>query len=435
MILVLGGGPAGRMAAIQAARSGEEVTLVERRSLGGQCLHDGCMQICGLNDIARMIRSAEQAAALGLTNGAPTVNFRKVMDGLSAIQGKIAGILEEETREAGVRVLHGAEGAFRDGKVYINGKETAFDRLIIATGSRPTIPDIPGITLRGVYTPHTLKEMKDLPGKIAIIGGGVMAAEFAYIFSAFGCETHILSRSSLLHQIPDRLRREAMKDLGGIVLHQNAAITAITGDDGVTGISYNGSTLAVDCVLIAAGLSPNTAMIEGVAKGPLGEILVDERFETGVPGIFACGDIIGEPCLTPIARLRGTAAASNGGVSSPDIALAPKSMSLGYEYTWYDSGEEGGTSIHFPGPAGPGTFWSVPDRKTGVASIRVNADDGRILAFAEASPVAGVMGMYLAYLAKEGETVGDLSRLIEVHPTSDGMYSLIKYTAGYLKNR
>jgi len=422
------------MAAIQAARSGGEVTLVERRSLGGQCLHDGCMQICGLNDIARMIRSAEQAASLGLTNGAPTVNFRRVMDGLSAIQGKIAGILEEETREAGVRIIHGGEGAVRGGKAYINGEETAFDRLIIATGSRPAIPDIPGITLRGVYTPHTLKEMKELPGKIAIIGGGVMAAEFGYIFSAFGCETHILSRSSLLHQIPDRLRKEAMKELNRITLHEFSAITAITGDDGVTGISYNGSTLAVDCVLIAAGLSPNTAMIEGVAKGPLGEILVDERFETSVPGIFACGDIIGEPCLTPIARLRGTAA-SGGGASSPDITHAPRSMSLGYEYTWYDSGEEGGTSIHFPGPAGPGTFWSVPDRKTGVASIRVNADDGRILGFAEASPVAGVMAMYLAYLAQEGETVGDLSRLIEVHPTSDGMYSLIKYTAAYLKSR
>jgi dihydrolipoamide dehydrogenase len=437
MILILGGGPAGRMAAIRAAEAGAQVTLVEKRLLGGQCLHDGCMQVCGLNDCARLIRSARLAARSGITRGVPEVDFPELLTQLTGIQKTIGDILDYETRSAGVEIIYGAEGRLDAGKAYVNEKIVDAEKIIIATGSRPVLPDIPGIHLPGIFTPHTLKQMKRLPERIGIIGGGVMAAEFAYIFSSFGVETHILCRSEFLHQIPIRLRTEAKKDLDTVVIHENADSTECIGEERVTGIRFNGTVLELDCVLITAGLLPNSDMIHGVNKGRNGEILVNSMMETSVSGIFACGDVIGEPCLTPVARLQGFAAADAalGQDSSADLSYLPRSMSLGYEYTWCGDADGEGISISLPGPAGPGTFWSLPERRTGVSSLKVNPDDGRILSFSEASPVAGVMGMYLAYMAKKGETVHDLSKLFEVHPTSDGMYTTIRYTAGHLKKK
>ncbi len=430
MMLVLGGGPAGRLASIRAADAGEQVVLIEKRSLGGQCLHDGCMQVCGFNDIARMIQSARVAERSGATHGVPEVDFPGMLAGVAAIQMDIAAILEQETRSAGVEIIYGAEGRIEDGEAIVGGNAMNADTIIIATGSRPHIPDIPGIGLPGIFTPHTLRNMQNLPERIGIIGGGIMAAEFAYIFSSLGSETHIFSRSDFLHQIPHRLAKEARRDLGSVTIHEHSGVSEIIGRDRVTGICADGATIDLDCVLIAAGLIPNSGMVTGVEKGYNGTILVNNRFETSVPGIFACGDVIGEPCLTPVARLQGIAAADAalGRDVSVDLACLPRSMSLGYEYTWCDECEEEGVTLTMPGPAGPGTFWSVADRRTGISSLTVNGDSGRILEFAQASPAAGVMGMYMGYLAKKGESIHNMASIFEVHPTSDGMYTAIKYT-------
>lgn len=435
MILVLGGGPAGRMAAIRAAEAGEEVTLVEKRSLGGQCLHDGCMLVCGLNDCARMIQAATLCHRTGITQGIPEVRFSELIAGIHSIQQKIARILEEETLNAGVKVIYGAEGTIINGKAVINGEVHNADQIIIATGSRPHIPDIPGITLPGIHTPHTLKEMKRLPERIGIIGGGVMAAELAYIFSSLGSETHIISRSGFLHQIPPRLRRAAEKELSTVTIHEHINVTRFLGEDVMCGIQADGLTLDLDSIMIAAGLLPNSSMINGVNKGKNGEILVNSLFETSIPGIFACGDVIGEPGLTPVARHQGFAAADAaiGRDTHPNLEYLPRSMSLGYEYAWIEGSDEEGISYTFPGPAGPGTFWSVNERNTGISCLKVNPANGRILDFAEASPNAGVMAMYLAFMAKRGIPLHDIAGICEVHPTSDGMYSAIRYVSAHLK--
>ncbi|HIJ06191.1 MAG: FAD-dependent pyridine nucleotide-disulfide oxidoreductase [Methanomicrobiales archaeon 53_19] len=437
MILVLGGGPAGRMAAMKAAGAGEEVVLIEKRSLGGQCLHDGCMLVCGLNDCARMIRSAALCERSGITRGMPEVRFPELIAGVHSIQQTIATILDEETKDAGVQVIYGAEAAIIGGKAVVNGEVQDADMIIIATGSRPHIPDIPGITLPGVYTPHTLKEMKQLPKRIAIIGGGVMAAEFAYIFSSFGTETHIISRSEFLHQIPPRLKAAAQKDLGDVTIHENTRVLGIGGEDAVSGIDTDGFSLDCDCVLLAAGLIPNSEKIEGVEKGRKGEILVNNRFETSIPGIFACGDVIGEPGLTPVARLQGFAAADAAiGCDHPvDLSYLPRSMSLGYEYAWMEPVSDEGITYTLPGPAGPGTFWSLPERRTGISSLMVDEETGEILSFAEASPDAGVMAMYLGFMAEKGFSVRELAGIFEVHPTADGMYPTIRYASAHLNKK
>ena len=210
MIVVLGGGPAGRIASIRLATAGKKVTLVEpkgkSRGIGGQCLHFGCMPVCALNDVARIVSTARRFHELGMIDTVPALRFSKLMDETIAVQQKIAGILDEETRDAGVDVVYGKAGRVDGRQVFIGDEPVNAEAAIIATGSLPNIPDIPGVTLPGVYTPHSIWGLRELPEQIAIVGGSVMAAEFAYIFQEFGSEVTVLARSGFLKNLDRHLR-------------------------------------------------------------------------------------------------------------------------------------------------------------------------------------------------------------------------------------
>ena len=155
MIVVLGGGPAGRIASIRLASAGKDVRLIERGGIGGQCLHFGCMPVCALNDVARFIHSARTFHNLGITDTVPDINVSTIFSEMHAIQEKIASVLDTETRSAGVNIIYGKTGRLEGKKVFAGDEQMDADAVIAATGSRPNIPDIEGIDLKGVYTPHT----------------------------------------------------------------------------------------------------------------------------------------------------------------------------------------------------------------------------------------------------------------------------------------
>ena len=179
MIVILGGGPAGRIASIRLASAGREVRLIEGGGIGGQCLHFGCMPVCALNDVARTIHSVREFQRLGVIDSPPSINFPKMLDEMHSIQSKIASVLDSETKSAGVEILYGKTGRLEGKTVFLDDEKITADTVIAATGSRPNIPEILGVDLPEVYTPHTLSGMREIPEKLSIIGGGVMAAEFA----------------------------------------------------------------------------------------------------------------------------------------------------------------------------------------------------------------------------------------------------------------
>ncbi len=153
MIIVLGGGPAGRIAAIRLASAGKDTTLVESAGIGGQCLHSGCMPVCALNDAARFIRQARVFRNLGITTSYPSIDFGTLQKEMAMIQQKIAGILDKETRDAGVGIVYGKHGRLSGRQVFIADEPVESEAVIAATGSRPNIPKIEGIWLHGVYSP------------------------------------------------------------------------------------------------------------------------------------------------------------------------------------------------------------------------------------------------------------------------------------------
>jgi dihydrolipoamide dehydrogenase len=441
MIIVLGGGPAGRIAAIRLASAGKDTTLVESAGIGGQCLHTGCMPVCALNDAARFIRQARSFNNLGITGSSPSIDFSALIKEMRAIQQKIAGILDKETRDAGVAIVYGKHGRLSGRQAFIADEPVESEAVIAATGSRPNIPEIEGISLHGVFSPHTLPAMRHLPKRLAIIGGGVMGAEYAYIFSAFGCNVTLISRGSFLKSIDKHLRSLAIRELEGVEILENTPVLSIEGCSEVSGVRVGGdggeATIPADAVLVATGLVPRSEAIEGVKKGSIGEVIVDDHMRTSVPGVYAAGDVTGPPYLTPVARLQGTVAADNilGIDRAMDYRFIPQSVSLHHELAFCSTGTDDAATIVIPGPAGPGTFWDVPAGNTGLAKVMVDARTGRIGGICAAGPGGGLIAGYLAFLMKEGYTAHDFGEFLEVHPSTDGVYGLLKYASEMLKKR
>ncbi|MDO9325327.1 MAG: NAD(P)/FAD-dependent oxidoreductase [Methanoregula sp.] len=444
MIVVLGGGPAGRIASIRLASAGKEVRLIEQgglKGIGGQCLHFGCMPVCALNDVARTIHSFRTFQHLGILDASPTIDLPKMFAEMHAIQTTIASVLDTETKSAGVDIIYGKTGRLEGKSIFLDDERIEADAVIAATGSRPRIPEIPGIDLPEVFTPHTLYNLNAIPEKLSIIGGGIMAAEFAYIFSTFGSKVTILCRSTFLKDIDKHLHALALKDLSSVDIQENTQVRSIDGSsraETLTIVKEGKTTLhETDAVLIATGLVPRSEMLNGIKKGPGGEVVVDEHMRTSVPEVYACGDVIGPPYLTPVARHQGIVAADNilGIPRTMDYRYIPQSINLSQELAFCSSGEKNPASLAIPGPAGPGTFWKVPSRDTGLAKIVLNRENGALEGVCAAGPGGGLIAGYMAFLMSRHLSVHDFEEFIEVHPSTDGVYGLAKYASGLLKKQ
>ncbi len=435
MIVILGGGPAGRLASIRLASAGKQVTLIEHGGIGGQCLHSGCMPVCALNDVARLIHSARELHDLGVVDTVPAPDFPVLLKKMGEIQQKITSILDEETRSAGVEIIYGKTGRFEGGTVFAGDEQLKADAVIAATGSRPHIPAVPGVYLPGVFTSRTLPGMKNLPKKMAIIGGSVVAAEFAYIFSAFGCDVTILSRSTFLKDADKHIRPLAIKELAGVTIRENTPVISIGGKDSVSSVLTPAGKLEADAVFLAAGLVPNSEALDGLKKGPLGEVIVDNHMQTSVPDVYACGDVAGPPYLTPVARHQGIVAADNilGIPRTMDYQNIPRSINLTHELAYCINESKGMGSLAILGPAGPGSFWSVPTGQTGLAKVIFDPETGDLGGFCAAGPGGGLIAGYMAFLMKRHFSVHDFEDFIEVHPSTDGVYGLAKYASSLIR--
>ncbi len=440
MIAILGGGPAGRLASIHLASAGKSVCLIEHGGLegiGGQCLHSGCMPVCALNDVARHIHGARELRDLGILESVPRVDFCALLREMASVQAKIAKILDAETRDAGVEIIYGKSGRLDGKRVFAGDDPIDAEAVIVATGSRPNVPAIPGVSLPGVYTPRSLPRMERIPEDLVLIGGGVVAAEFAYIFSTLGSRVTILSRSGFLKDLDRHIRALALRELAGVTIRENTPVLEIGGDSGVESVRTPDCVLETDAVFLAAGIIPNSGMLEGVQKGPFGEVVIDNRMRTNVDGVYACGDVTGPPYLTPVARHQGIVAADNilGIPRTMDYRNIPRSLSLTHDLAFCINETDGMGSVILPGPAGPGSFWSVPAGTTGISKVIFDPDDGALTGVCAAGPGGGLIAGYMAFLMRKGISVHDFGEFIEVHPSTDGVYGLAKYASSLLRNR
>ena len=327
-VLVLGAGPGGYTAAFRAADLGKKVVLVERHAtLGGVCLNVGCIPSKALLHTAKVLSDAEEAAAHGVTFGQPAIDLDKVRAFKDGVVGKLTKGLSSLAKARKVTVVQGAAQFASPHSLEVQTAEgrkvVSFDHCIIAAGSQPAkIPGFPDDP-RLMDSTGAL-ELKDVPKRLLVIGGGIIGLEMATVYDALGAQVTVVEFLDRLipgadPDIVKPLHRRIEKRYEKILLKTKVAkIEALPEGLRATFENADGSPGApepqvYDRVLLSVGRRPNGKLIgaekAGVNVNDRGWIPVDNQMRTNVPHIFAIGDIVGEPMLAHKATHEGKLAA------------------------------------------------------------------------------------------------------------------------------
>lgn len=321
-IAVIGSGPGGYPAAIKAAQSGKTVALIEAKEAGGTCLNRGCIPSKTLIASAEVLHKIQDAEDFGIKVGSVSFDYSKMVDRKDQVVGQIRKSLEGLIASNKITMLRGFGKLTSPKTIKITGQdniEITADKIIIATGSEPrNIAAFP-FDYKKVHDSTSLLEMRQLPKKLAIIGGGVIGCEFASLYNILGVEVTILEMMPRIipmeaESVSNALTK-AFKNKG-IQIETNAAVEGIdTSGKGVVVKLAGGKTVEADIALVSVGRKLNTSDIgldkAGVMVLDNGMVAVNEKMETSVPGIYAIGDIASKWWLAHVATHQGIIAASN----------------------------------------------------------------------------------------------------------------------------
>ena len=322
-LVVIGGGTAGMTAAVQVAKAGKRVALIEAERTGGDCLYTGCVPSKSLIATGRALRTIQTAGEHGID--VPSVRFDggKAMDRKERIIASIAPHdAPERLTKAGVTVVHGTARFLDRHRVKVGERVLASAKTVIATGSAPAVPAIPGLAESGFVTNIELMAQREAPRRLVVIGAGAVGLELGQAYSRFGSDVTIIGRSNRLlsrdepastEVLRQALEREGPRVLLGTTVEQvtRRGETSLLRLREQHGRRHD---IEADTILVAVGRVPRTAGLgledAGVRAGATG-VAVDARLRTSVAGIWACGDVTGPPYWTHAAEAQGRTVAAN----------------------------------------------------------------------------------------------------------------------------
>jgi dihydrolipoamide dehydrogenase len=329
-VAVLGGGPAGYTAAIRAAQLGASAACIEKEpELGGTCLRVGCIPTKAWVQTAHALHAAREIdPKLGVTTGEPSLDFGQANEWKSAVVAQMTGGVAQLFKANGVEWVKG-QGAFRDASTIAveGGEDVAFTSAIVATGSVPIRPPIPGLDSPRCVDSTGLLAQTEVPRRLVVLGGGIIGCEFASIFQRFGTEVTIVEMlDSLIPQEDADATKELQKAFTkrGIAVHLGKQATQV--DDTGSGLVVHfgeGETVECDLMLVSVGRVPLVEAIgleaAGVAYDRRAGIETDGRRRTSVADIYAAGDVAGYWQLAHTSFREGEIAAENAMGHDVDI--------------------------------------------------------------------------------------------------------------------
>jgi len=326
-VVVIGGGPGGYVAAIRAAQLGANVTLIEKKHIGGTCLNVGCIPTKALLHPAEIAISAREGASCGVHTTIDAINWDEVLAFKNSIIGKLTGGVASLLKASGVKVIKGEAKFIKPKAVEVDLEDNSHqiveaDRFIIATGSVPVMPPIEGLReSRFVVDSTGLLSMELLPKSMAIIGGGVIGIEFAAALAAFGCKVTIVEALDTLaptldREISEMLAKQLEKQGVELMLSHKVVSISDGESEAAVKVDNNGEikTVSAEKVLCAVGRRSYIDNLNAEAVGIKCErnrILVNEYLETNIPGVYAIGDCVGQIMLAHTASAQGEVAAEN----------------------------------------------------------------------------------------------------------------------------
>ncbi len=312
-LFVIGGGSGGVRAANTAAGLGKRVALAEERKIGGTCVNVGCVPKKLLVYASQFNDQFDAASGFGWTVGTSTFNWSSLIANKNQEITRLQGVYNKRLQKSGVNVVTGSAKLLDAHTVEVEGSTFRAERIVIATGGRPFVPDIAG--REHIVTSNDMFFLEQLPKRIIIVGGGYIAVEFAGIMHGLGVDTTVCHRGDKLLQGFDEDIRDFLAEAltkKGISLLFNADIEAIekTGD-AFTVQLIGGNKMTTDLVLYATGRTPNATGFGlealGVEMDDEGAIKVYDDYRTNVSSIYAIGDVTNRVNLTPVAIAEGMA--------------------------------------------------------------------------------------------------------------------------------
>ena len=435
-LCVIGGGSAGLVAAAGAAALGAKVALVEKHKMGGDCLNYGCVPSKALLHSAKVAQTMRKAADAAIEAHAPDVNLEWVMQRVrSVIQTIAPNDSPERFRSLGVEVIFGAGKFISRQGFEVSGRMLSARKFIIATGSRPAVPDIPGLKEVPYLTNETVFDLDEPVPRLIVLGGGPIGVELAQAFARLGSEVHLVNPQpqilrnedqELAEVVAGRLRSE------GVKLHLETAPVRVEGEARRLRLLVRQADCAEQWLegthlLVATGRRANVENlgleVAGVEVNH-GRIVTDKRLRTANHDIYACGDVVGPYQFTHMAEhhagiaLRGALFHLPAHIedrvipwctfTDPELArvglseTAAKARSIDYQ------------TYSFPFHE---LDRAITDGETaGLAKI-ITAPNGRLLGAAIVGPNAGELIHEYVLALSRNLKVGDLANVIHIYPT------------------
>ncbi len=440
-VVVLGSGPGGYTAAFRAADLGKKVVMIERNpTLGGVCLNVGCIPSKALLHVAKVITEAEEMGAHGVSFGKPKIDLDELRAFKDSVVGKLTGGLDGLSKGRKVQIVRGYGRFSGPNMIEVVGDDgmttVSFEQCIIAAGSEPVeLPFIPHDDDRVIDSTGAL-ELADVPKRMLVLGGGIIGLEMACVYDALGSNITVVE---LMDQIIPGADKDIVKPLMNRIkgryenIFLKTKVTAIEPQKKGLKVTFEDDkgesfTDTFDKVLVAVGRKPNGKLIDaekaGVAVDKRGFIAVDNQQRTGVPHIFAIGDLVGQPMLAHKAVHEGKVAAevAAGHKRFFDAKLIPSVAYTDPEVAWCGLTE---TEAKAKGiKVEKGVFpWAASGkslsngRSEGITKLLFDPEDQRVVGSCIVGTNAGDLIAETALAIEMGADAVDLGHTIHPHPT------------------
>ncbi|MGI9270788.1 MAG: glutathione-disulfide reductase [Woeseiaceae bacterium] len=434
-VFVIGGGSGGVAHARRAAEYGAKVAVAEYGPLGGTCVNVGCVPKKVMWYTANRAHQFAHAADYGFDVAVNGHDWNAVKSRRDAYVSRLNGIYEKLLDGSGVDYLAGSARFIDAHTVAIGDKEYTADRIVIATGGRPSVPDIPGAEL-GI-TSDDFFALEERPQRVLVAGSGYISVELAGVFNGLGSETQVLVRKDgIVRSFDAMLGSEliaAMRNDGIKVETRVIPKSLQATDDGVVLHAEDGRSFGpVDCVLWAIGREPNTEGLDvanaGVETGKWDTIPVDDFQQTNVEHIFALGDVTGRPALTPVAIAAGRRLADRlyGGMEGrhldykviPTVVFSHPPMGT-VGLTEAEASAEYGDAVKIYETGFTNMYYALGDKKSRSAMKLVTVgDEERVVGCHVIGEGADEMMQGFAVAIRMGATKADFDDTVAIHPTS-----------------
>ncbi|WP_286945596.1 dihydrolipoyl dehydrogenase [Acetobacterium sp. UBA5834] len=432
-VAVLGGGPGGYEAAIRCSQYGLKTVLIEARELGGTCLNRGCIPTKALLHGAEFYDEAKGAQEFGVLFNNLAFDYEKLAAYKDKIVSRLRKGIEGLEKAHGVTVIKGFGVLKNANEIAVNGETVVADHIILATGSAPFLPPIPGVDNKSVMTSDEVLEMKQCPESLVIIGGGIIGIEFATLYASLG------KKVTVIEMQPDILKgidKEIVKELSQILKRKGVQIIAgakVTGieEAGEITVNYekdgqlNHATGSHCIVSVGRKAQIDQIGLESVGiKRNGGFVEVDAYLRTNIPNIYAIGDITGKIQLAHVATKQGMVAAENiiGKQQRMNYEVVPSCLYTNPEIAWIGLSEEeaikAGKNIKIGryGVGGNGKS-SVMGHSKGLIKLVCDHATGEVYGAQIMAPRATDMIGEIAIIMECEGTIEELSDTIHPHPT------------------